>query len=368
MKRIFLVGASSLVVAGLPLLGVSGCNVLVSAGDYHVVPDDATAGDGGIPDTNPGRPDTNIGVDAADAADAPDTTPSPVCGQGLPTSDPTFQQVVRACVLQAGCDPRGVPSWTLSQCVSQHYLGGIPGVASLANAATCADVAAVTGQDYTTSECTNLSDGDHCGTGAALNKALTCKGGFGSYKDCTKIGGAGATCGTYLNAAGATVADCVVKPSCTPQDGGACDGNNLYFCHNGQGYGESCTAINAVCSASATPSTCYYKGDISGCTTLGATCKNDVIEACYGGSGVPNTLYHFDCKVAGLKCTQDTSTTAYCTAPGCSVAQMTACKESCKDTKTATFCVGGAPLDVDCTKYGFTACDVFGTKKQVSCY
>ena len=33
---------------------------------------------------------------------------------------------------------------------------------------------------------------------------------------------------------------------------------------------------------------------------------------------------------------------------------------------TQAFCVGGAPLQVDCLAYGFTACDTFMGKVQ--CY
>jgi hypothetical protein len=56
----------------------------------------------------------------------------------------------------------------------------------------------------------------------------------------------------------------------------------------------------------------------------------------------------------------------FCVAPGCSVAQAAGCIERCDDTGVkATFCIGGAPLTIDCTTFAgadFTSCKSYHSK------
>ncbi len=372
MRRTILLGAATLGIAGATVLsafGVAGCNAIVGAGDYHIA-EDASLAD--APDVQ--LPEASL-LDRAASPDAltdaePDVVleSGPPCGTGLPTSDPGFQGVVRGCVLAAGCDPDTV-NYSVSDCITNNQLAGIPGTAALANAQTCSDVTNVTGRGYTTTACQGLSNGYHC-AGAML---LFCNNNVGSYQDCTKRGSS--TCGTYSGGDAGVQAACVVQASCSGEGVTACNGaNSLYTCHGGVGFGENCTSLNAACSAQ--DKTCYYKGDLCGLPDgggLGEACSGNIRQGCYAGTGVPNTLYRYDCGKVGLGCMPDApNNRAHCLAPGCSAAQATACKETCKDSTTATFCVGGAKLDVDCTKYdSFSKCGTFTTgsgSSVVQCY
>jgi hypothetical protein len=157
---------------------------------------------------------------------------------------------------------------------------------------------------------------------------------------------------------GGTVADCVVKPTCTDTDGNFhCDTatNVLYQCINGVGYGKSCDQANATCREDPTNGTsCYFNG--TKCTTPGYTCNaQNQGEWCTSGG----VLFTFNCSTAGLTCALDADGgTADCLAPGCTVDDYNNCVESCGvDGHTMNLCIGGAPYTTDCKTYGFTTCN-----------
>jgi hypothetical protein len=137
-----------------------------------------------------------------------------------------------------------------------------------------------------------------------------------------------------------------------PDGESACQGDVLYTCSGGVGYGTDCNASAASCAeyvdSDEMPAfDCFYA--TTSCTTESAACSGDTAVSCDTG-----TRYQFDCSAVNIGC-DDSTSVLYCLAPGCSTANADACPESCNGT-LLTFCIGGAPVTVDCRDYGFDTC------------
>jgi hypothetical protein len=359
MKRLIFVSGISMAAGLLAVTTASGCSAIVSAGDYHLEDLDASGGDGGagaetsLPDTSsPPLPD------GGDAEVAPGDAGGK-CGDGLPKNDPAFKALLNGCLLQAGCDWAEY-NLSVSECVTLNALKAFQAEAPLLTATKCSDVERLTGRGYTTTECNGLPDGYQC----SGTKSVYCKqGGSYGFEDCAIVGG---TCAKYTvsggDAGAQTYSSCMVAPTCAGGDGTAgCSGNNAYTCEQGHGFGAACAPGTTMCN----PSTgdCNFVGDA--CPSKGDSCdKSGRIVSCLASAGVPNMAYTFDCTTAGLACTPESSTAASCVAPNCTLDDAKNCKEHCKDATTATFCIGGAPLDVSCTAAGFSACEMRGTSSD----
>ena len=342
----------SLAAAGAAALGA--CNVIVGTGDFAVGPaytgSDASVGDD---DANlPGDDASPIDSSAVDGGDA-----NVACGDGLPTT-PAFDQVVKACILWAGCTGRFTPV-SVSNCIAWDWFGSNtndPQFPCLAQTKTCAEVTACLGEAWATkAQC--------AGTGAAAvgtcsgSTAINCKNGQGVTTNCAKYAGT-TQCGvhTLANDAG-SAADCIVEPTCKSDAGTdyVCDtaGNFLYSCVGGVGYGASCAPSGYQCATFTGDTDCWIEGPKS-CTGAGAfTCTDDKTMSFCTNTLTSVTLH---CGTAGGSCVSG-ATATNCVSPGCTAAQQTACKESCESDRYAHLCVGGAPLKVDCKTYAdFTGC------------
>jgi hypothetical protein len=381
------------VTAGLAVLAglgaVTGCNLIVGSGDY-VIGDAATvtpSSDGSQPgdvdgsaDSSGGGevdtsiPDTGTTPDAgetpdvgttADTGPLPDAGPTVGCGvQGSVTTaqmgSASFQQLVTACVMAESCDPDffDVP---LSDCITLDYLGAFPTVPSitcLASAKTCTDYYNCTGNtllDLTTCDGSNFDDTGTCAGGVAT----TCFGvsGGGFKANCNVLGG---TCTPYASDTdGDMAANCKVLSSCPDtSEGYHCSSTTeLYECDDTStstiAIGNACPT-GSTCRTDANGTHCIY--DASSCTTPGTTCVNGNLSSCAAPAG-GNEGATYNCAAAGLSCVANTAAgTAACVAPGCA---GTTCVESCDDTTgIMTACVGGAPISIDCTTYGFTGCSL----------
>jgi hypothetical protein len=375
--------------AGLAVLGalaavsaVTGCNLIVGSGDYvigdaaAVTPpgDGSTSGEvdsGGGGEVDTSVPDTGTTPDSGETPDVgttPDAGPpleaGPTVGCGLDggvtsgqMGSASFQQLVTACVMAESCNPAffDVP---LSDCITLDYLDAFPTVPSitcLASAKNCSDYYNCTGNtllDLTTCDGSNVDDTGTCAGGVA-----TSCGSFGGgvKANCNVLGG---TCTVYAtDTDGDMSANCQVLSSCPDtSDGFHCASTTeLYLC------AATSTSTIAIGNACPTGSTCRTDADgthcvydASSCTTPGTTCVNGKLSSCAASAG-GNEGATYDCAAAGLSCVANGAAgTAACVAPGCA---GTTCVESCDDnTGIMTACVGGAPINVDCTIYGFTGC------------
>jgi len=373
-------GRVSPVAMGL-LLGfgacTAACGLVVGAGDYVVggAHDGGPAGTGGdadmdaqpVPDAvGPGSdstPPPDAGPPPPD--DGPTTTsdggPAPACAPGsagLPT-DAAFQQLVKACVLAATCDPVFFPV-TVSQCIATDYLDTHFATKCLAGITSCADYYACQGTRIATpSECSGAS-GSSTDIGACNGTVATACffDGNGLVSNCAALGG---TCTVYHESATTsdTGAGCEILPSCAdPTDGSVhCSGSSAYTCVST----DTTTNLGIAAESCATGSTCWTDNDRSSaclatttaCTATGTTCSGDNLTTCESRSS-GNELYTNSCSVAGLACTPSSGgTAASCTAPGCA---NSGCTESCLDVTHLQACIGGAPYVVDCTSLGFNVC------------
>ncbi|HEX3772690.1 MAG TPA: hypothetical protein VHV30_17545 [Polyangiaceae bacterium] len=374
--------------ASIALGGLAACNLIVGSGDYAVgdaggalpsedgslKPDVMTttmSGDdsGGMTMTT--VPDATVpdgGAPEGAAADTGTTTPPsdgglpalPVgstvqCGGdgGAGLDAASFQQLVTACVIASSCDPVlfDVP---LGQCITEDYLDAFPQVQCLATAKSCDDYMKCTGNRITTAEECDGTAFDDVGTcDSTTNVATNCPAsGYGAVYACKVVGG---TCAVYSEDSEDTAANCQVAPQCgDTSDGFHCASPTvLYTCESTQNgtiaVGQNCPAMSTCQS-----DICVYESPVA-CSTVGRTCDaNGDLTACTsedGGTGGAK----FRCSAAGIGCVDDQTQGTICEAPGC--ANVT-CTESCGDDgHTIHTCIGGAPFDVDCNKYGFDYCD-----------
>jgi hypothetical protein len=312
-----------------------GCNFVVGVGDYSVA--DASgmpAGDGGM-----------TGGDGTASEAGP-----PVCGQGL-ASGADFQQLVKACLFTVSCNPYFFEE-TISECIAHDYLESTTSLGCLKSITSCAGFTACWGLAIAAlADCPNTGPSATCD---ANNRAITCADqATGVVRDCKTLGG---TCTTYADpTSGMMTADCLVDPTCTDTDGtDHCFGNSDYVCVGGKGYGQNCALIGSTCTTVSGSSACYFANPA--CSTPGYSCTNNggSLQWCSDGK----QAFGLNCGRAGLSCEIDADGgTGYCVAPGCTLSAASTCTESCgADGKTVELCIGGAPVPLDCTQYGFTKC------------
>jgi hypothetical protein len=366
---------AALVVGVAIVLGsmVSGCGLVVGAGDYVV--GDAGGGGGNGDDSgqvNPGHDAGKIG----DSGSAPMDSGTPNDGGTLPEasgavcnaagglipgslpSGSDFDKLVNTCVQAVNCDPSLFPA-NMSGCISNNYLQAIGSVACLSTSQDCNGYYGCQGDRVATvDECAGSVDVGFCNG----NIATTCTEYTDSsyVRNCDKLGG---TCVVYdSDGFGDTVADCEVVPSCNQDDSSRhCSGNKIYTCENGVGYGKDCGAISATCIESGGDAACYFNA--STCSTPGYTCDNGSVSWCTD----QGQMFDYQCSRAGLSCETDDSGNAACIGAGCSTSP-TACAESCdSDGVTAHICIGGAPYAINCTDYGFNSCETDSDDGYVFC-
>ena len=358
-------------LACVSMLGAAGCASIIGLDDYTVAGGggggkSGVAGHAGAINSAGGEGGL---AGSGEGGEGGEAIP-PFVGCDGKTGFTPNAQVVRSCLLRAGCDPTFNPVRTVSTCVSKDTQSALKGEDCNSNSKTCADFEAC--------EHVGVAHDDLCGG----TKKTRCDGDIavncGNYKgddrffDCAALGG---HCGTYTYAVNNEVyADCtldVAPDTCT----GQADSDELNFCHTAigeedlryycygeQAYGSTCSAFAKCIDTPDEPSgdagapatgnaSCFFNTDK--CTGPDAvTCKNGVANVCSSGS-----LFKYDCASVGLDCSV-TAGNEYCLAPACKPADFdTNCEESCSDDgSTLTFCYGGAPVTVTCTDYGFTQC------------
>jgi hypothetical protein len=376
MRKAKRTGAFVLGALGASVLGVFGCNLIVDASDYHVVAGEADAttpiGDSSTgPETSTGANDGSHPGDSAppgdsnapnadaseDAADASDT-----CGQGvlaLYNSNEAFQQLVKTCVLDVGCDyDEYYNGWSIDDCISMNMPAATNATACEVNASTCTDIVNCRGEGFTTaSQCDGGANSAYCsGTNAVNCVAFDGLGdqGPGYVLSCTKAGG---TCGVYTDSTG-TYASCDVTSCNQPAGTTACKGNSLYTCEGDAGYGQNCDLLSATCEVDAGDGNgpgCYY--DQPACPADAGACDGNTGLWCYALNDT-QVVQRFNCAVAGLSCVPDSSNTTYgfdCVDPSCSDDDLSNCSanEGCSGN-IASFCIGGAVITFDCASLGMT--------------
>jgi hypothetical protein len=112
-------------------------------------------------------------------------------------------------------------------------------------------------------------------------------------------------------------------------------------------WGGTCVAADADGGADGG---CSY--DTTACASPGATCAQNAVLSCDG----TGRQTKYDCSAMGLQCSTD-GVGYHCLAPGCEASDEASCAESCEaDGITLDLCIGGAPMAIDCTSYGFARC------------
>jgi len=376
------------VVAPLAALSLFGCASIIGLDDYTVAQPAGNAGNAGSAGKagssgaagesgaqgesgavgEGGAAGSTIGA-GGDAGAAPIPVPEIVGCDGTTEFQPNAQ-VVRSCILRAGCDPTfSNPLRTISTCVTYNTQDALPGERCNLTSTSC--------KDYEECEHLGIAHDDLCGGTAATGTrcqgdlAINCGNynGDDRFFDCAALGG---TCAEQTTAGGTLYTDCkldITPESCAGKDttdalffchAGA-NADLRYYCWDGEAFGSSCSALASCVDApdSSDPNapatgnaSCYF--DLDSCTGGNSVkCSNNVSTVCSGGS-----QFKYNCGSVGLSCSISGGVD-YCLAPGCRAADVdTKCEESCSDDgKSLTFCYGGAPITVDCTEYDFTRCE-----------
>jgi hypothetical protein len=322
----------------------AGCNLIVDSSGYAVrgTGADSSTGDTGAPPSSDGGTEASSG----DTGAAPDTGAA-VCGQGLPNGA-DFNQLVESCLLAVSCDPYFFDQ-TLAFCLTYDglhraaaYASCLAGIHSCTDFFTCSHV-----REATIADCPNSGASGSCNKALAVN---CLDQGSGAVRDCTSLGG---TCSTYDGTDG-TVADCVVAPGCTDTDGDqhCTSGNQLYTCIDGTGFGENC-GPDETCTTVDGNTGCYFSQPT--CSVAGSYACTGAAALTFCSDGLQDFVDH--CGLSGSSCELTDAGIGYCVGPGCTIASVAKCTESCAaDGTTLETCIGGATYPVDCTKYGFTAC------------
>jgi hypothetical protein len=351
MKRNVAVLAA--VWGGVAVAGI-GCNLIVDAGGYAVrdVGADGSSAEAGadgptaeaaLEASSGDAHDAKAPVDAAEAGEAA----AVACGQGLPSAA-DFDQLVESCVLAVSCDPYFF-SEPLAFCLTYDGLHRAAAYSCLAGIHSCADFYTCQHvRSATIADCPNATTSAACNGELAVNCSDQ---GSGTVRDCSILGN---SCGTYTDpSSGDLVADCIVDATCTDTDGlDHCSGNSDYTCINGTGYGTNCGS----------ETTCTTVDDVTGCYFNEPSCAVSDSYACNGAQltfcsdGLQQIVDH--CGLSASSCELDDAGVGYCVSPGCTIQSVATCVESCaKNGTTLNTCIGGAPYAIDCTTYGFTACD-----------
>jgi len=351
-----------LLLTPLALLGLLGCASIIGLDEYTVRGSSGgSAGKGG---------GSAHGGASGNGGEAGSAFVPPVVGCDGETEFEPNPQIVRSCILRAGCDPTFAPLRTISTCVTYNTQAALAGESCNLPSTSCADFEAC--------EHIGIAHDDLCGpqtTGTRCQGALAIN--CGNYQgddrffDCAALAG---SCGTF-SYDGVLFADCqldVTPDSCA----GLPNSDTQYFCHAGQGdtddlryycwegqaYGASCSSL-ASCVDAPDPSSgeggasqvgnanCFF--DTQSCNGEDSvSCNGEVATVCSSGS-----RFEYDCGSVGLSCGV-TAHNGYCLAPGCNAADVDfVCRESCSENGSSlTFCYGGVPYTVDCKDYGFSQC------------
>lgn len=351
-----------LLLAPLGLLSLLGCASIIGLDEYTVRSrPGGGAGKGGENDS---------GGASGQGGGAGSAFLPPVVGCDGESEFEPNPQIVRSCILRAGCDPTFAPVRTISTCVTYNTQAALAGERCNLTSTSCADFEACEHIGIAHDDlCGPQTDGTRCQGDLAIN----CGNyqGDDRFYDCAALGG---SCGTF-SYDGVSFADCqldIAPDSCTALPSsdsqyfchaGAGTSDDLrYYCWQGQAYGASCSPL-ASCIDAPDPSA----GE-GGASQIGnANCFFDT-ESCSGGDSVScnagvatvcssGSQFEYDCGSVGLACGV-TAHNGYCLAPGCNAADVDfVCQESCsEDGSSLTFCYGGAPYTVDCKDYGFSQC------------
>jgi hypothetical protein len=367
--------ARALLLVPLVMLSLIGC------GDDDQVDNKNSGGSGGASHAGSAGKG-GASSDGGASGDAGGAALPAVVGCDGETAFEPNQQLVRSCILRAGCDPTFAPVRTISTCVTYNTQAALAGESCNLSSKTCADfeeceLVGIAHDDL----CGEQTDGTRCQGDLAIN--------CGNYEgddrffDCAALGG---TCGT-LTYEDVLFADCRLdinpdscaglpstdsKNYCHAGEGSEAD--LRYYCWDGQAFGASCSNLASCIDTPSDSSSnggeggtggeagsgngpevgnasCYFTTDsCSGPDS--SSCNGDVATVCSSGS-----RFNYDCGSAGLSCSIS-GKNDYCLAPGCNAADVSVvCQESCSDDGARlTFCYGGAPYTVECADYGFTQC------------
>jgi hypothetical protein len=385
-KRTLTLGRA-LALLPLSLLAIAGCAQIIGLDGYTV----ASGGSGGSAGTltNGGSAGTAAGgkagtggnsatggagapssAGASEAGAAGATAPSQSVGCDGLTPFTANENIIRSCILRAGCSPNTVPLRTISECVSKNTQAALPGESCNLTAKSC--------DDFNACSHFGIAHDDLCGG----TKTTRCENGLaincGNYdvdqfSDCKAQG---MTCGTYQYGTSKTLyADCEVPLTPTNGCAGKSDGlayycqpgsgstpDAYYYCYNNQAYGASCgkfascfdtTPAQAPDGGVPEPDASCFFNFAASCTGQpdSAVCNGDVAKTCSS-----QDVISYDCASVGLSCATK-GANGYCVAPGCKPATVDTCEESCgTDGVTLNFCYGGVPFSIDCTNYGFSTC------------
>ncbi len=274
------------------------------------------------------------------------------CDQAEESSLPAG--LVSGCVYRASCDPLG--SYTISSCLTYGLQHASAFEECTYGATSCRDIEACIARAYVdVTEAEPYCDPTVSDWACEGDVAIFCGSSDYSFVvDCPYFGG---SCSPYaVGATGSGTPPCAV--SWVPCDDAPgeyhCDGTYLYECIDGVRYGSDCSLRAASCDES-TPGEAY-------CVDLATPlCEDPGTTKCSGGTLTSCSLDGYelavDCGEVGLSCSNDD----YCLAPGCTTKDADKCVESCEGTSLSV-CVGGAPLLLDCTEYGFDGCATWGTE------
>ena len=372
-----------LLLAPLAMLSLFGCATIIGLDEYTVAKSGGAGtspgGGAGKDGSSAGRGGGNgeagasgIGGESGESGNGGQSGGGqlpPIVGCDGQTAFEPNEQIVRSCILRAGCDPTFAPVRTISTCVTYDTQAALPGEACNLTSTSCANFEAC--------EHVGIAHGDLCGGSSATG--TRCQGDLavncGNYEgddrffDCAALGG---TCGTFTYN-GTLFADCkldISPDSCVGMpstdakafchSGGGKTDDLRYYCWGGQAFGASCSSvascIDTPSDGSSDPSQvgnagCFF--DTDSCPGPdSASCKSGVATVCSSGA-----KFSYNCGSVGLSC-GITGGSEYCLAPGCEAADVdVACQESCSDDGSSlTFCYGGAHYSVDCAEYGFKRC------------
>jgi hypothetical protein len=308
------------------LLGFAGCAPLIGLDDFEVEVDVD-------PDATGGAAATGGSAGAGDAA-----SDAPSCGDVV---NPP-KEIVDSCIYRSSCSPF-IETSTISLCITLNTQHAFLGNACTAKATSCDDIELCQGYGFVDTECSAGQTGWRCENRTAID----CSRGY--FIRCSKRGG---ECVLYDSNDDSVpdTAGCQVVPSCSEPAGQTqCQGDVLYECLDGAGYGVDCANLGAHCEAQTGATSCYLQ--TPDCPGSVQPCDGAVAQVCAGSA-----LLRYDCGSVGLRCESD-AFGPFCVAPGCTLLEAGSCAESCNGTSIG-LCYGGAKFEVDCRDYGFATCAV----------
>ena len=312
---------------GISLFAVLGCNLIAGIEDAEV---DPTFMPDEVPDVSEPLGD---GLELS----------SDSCSTDLAVDE----SVIRSCVYRISCDPRAL-EFSISDCVTNNLQTALTGEACAIGATTCDEVEECIKVERLDEEDLNLCSGDQDRI-CSSDEAVQC--GDDPYKvNCPELN---ATCEESRLAPAITQCSPAMPMDCQLlEDGGSyCDGDtNIFWCIDGIAQGYDCGAVGKRCVE--------YEEAEATCSPRISECDDPGQIGCEGNSVVDcdenEHSLKYNCAASGLVCDAQGSDDAHCVAEGCE--ETTDCQESCLDETTAQICVGGATVNVDCTKFTAEVC------------